>query len=95
MEKLGNTCKMKDIRNTINDLVDFSSLIEISGSLSQLSSKENGCYKWSGEISSVTGTWVINKMGVIYTAINVEDPRVVLNSTNLSNWYSPYASWHV
>ena len=62
--------------------------------LTDLSSKANGWYKFSGTISDVSGTWTITKAGTLYTATNMEDPRVLLSSTDLSNWYSPYAYWH-
>lgn len=69
-------------------------LVAYSGNISGLSSKNNGWYSFSGTISDTTGTWIITKMGSLYTATNVEDPRIVLNSNDLSTWVSPYAYWH-
>ena len=62
--------------------------------VSSLSSANNGWYTFSGTISGTSGTWMITKMGSLYTATNVEDPRIMLNSNDLSTWVSPYAYWH-
>jgi hypothetical protein len=63
--------------------------------LSDLSSKANGWYSLSSAtIGGVSGAWTIAKIGTLYTATNMSDPRVMLNSVDLSNWYSPYAYWH-
>ena len=69
-------------------------LVAYSGDISGLSSKNNGWYSFSGTISGTTGTWIITKMGSLYSATNIEDPRIVLNSNDLSTWVSPYAYWH-
>lgn len=95
MNKLSDVCSINEIRSKINELVVNTSVVDIgNGSISSISSKENGWYKWTGNLLDVSGTWIITKMGTFYTANNIEDPRVVLNSANLTNWYSPYASWH-
>ena len=73
---------------------DKLSVVAVSA-VSDLSSKGNGWYSISSAtISGVSGAWTIQKMGGLYTATNTSDPRVVLNSTDLTNWYSPYAYWH-
>ncbi len=64
------------------------------GALTDLATKANGWYKWAGTIDAVTGTWVIDKKFTLYTATNIEDPRVVLSSNNLTVWRSPYGYWH-
>lgn len=69
-------------------------LITLNGAISALSNQSDGWYKWSGTIDDVQGTWILQKMSTLYTATNIEDPRVVLNSNNLTKWYSPYAYWH-
>ena len=62
--------------------------------INDLKNKENGWYSISTTLSGVSGGWVIAKFGTLYTATSTTDPRVVLNSIDLSNWYSPYAYWH-
>lgn len=67
--------------------------------ITDLSSKENGWYSIKSEtLDGVTGNWIVVKFGSsvgnLYTATNLADPRIVLNSTDLTNWYSPYAYWH-
>jgi hypothetical protein len=63
--------------------------------------KKNGWY--SVESETIAGiekeSWLISKfgnsrVGYIYTAICTKDPRIVLNSNDTKNWYSPYAYWH-
>ena len=68
--------------------------INTISAVSSLSSANNGWYTFSGTISGTSGTWMITKMGSLYTATNVEDPRIMLNSNDLSTWVSPYAYWH-
>ena len=38
--------------------------------------------------------WIIQKMSSLYIATSINDPRIVLNSNNLTTWYSPYGYWH-
>ena len=66
----------------------------LEGPILNLSSKKNGWYKWSGTLDSVSGAWIVEKKGTLYTATNIEDPRVVLNSNDLTVWRSPYGYWH-
>ena len=68
--------------------------INTISAVSSLSSANNGWYTFSGTISGTSGTWMITKMGSLYTATNVEDPRIMLNSNDLTTWVSPYAYWH-
>ena len=63
--------------------------------INQLSSKQNGWYSISTTLAGVNGGWIIAKFGTLYTATSTKDPRVVLNSVNLLDWYSPYGSWHI
>ena len=68
--------------------------------IGDLPSKQNGWYYVESEtLAGVSGSWIITRFGnssiTLYTATNTNDPRVVLNSVDLSNWYSPYGSWHV
>lgn len=62
--------------------------------LTNLSSANNGWFKFTGTIDGVDGNWIIFKADTLYQATNIEDPRIVLNSNNLTAWYSPYAYWH-
>ena len=55
---------------------------------------KNGWYKWTGIIDSINATWIIVKTDSLYTATNMEDPRIVLRSNDLTTWSSPYAYWH-
>ena len=65
-------------------------------SVNELQTKQNGWYSISSAtIAGVNGSWIISKFGTLYTATSTKDPRVVLNSTNLLEWYSPYGSWHI
>ena len=66
---------------------------EFSGEITKLAGMENGWYKWYGTLSGITATWIINKMDTLYVANNINDPRVMLISSELSNWYAPYAYW--
>lgn len=97
MEKLNNVCSISEIKDKINELVVNTSVVDIGNAgITTIKNKENGWYKWKGNLLDVSGTWIIVKMDtLLYTATNLEDPRVVLNSSDLSTWYSPYASWHV
>lgn len=56
--------------------------------------KENGWYKIDDTLNGVKATWIVTKMDNLYTATHSTDPRYVLNSVNLTDWYSPYAYWH-
>jgi hypothetical protein len=63
--------------------------------------KKNGWYSVNSEtIAGIENkSWLISKfgnssVGYIYTAICTTDPRIVLNSNDTKNWYSPYAYWH-
>ena len=47
----------------------------------------------SSDSDNITGDIVV-KIGKLYTATCTSDPKVVLNSVDLTNWYSPYAYWH-
>ena len=67
----------------------------ITGVITNLNSKQDGYYKWQGTILDVTDTFVIFKILGLYTATALSDPRIVFSSTNLTDWYSPYASWHI
>lgn len=94
-EDLAN--KIKDLEAKLNDQKhNFFSNIDCS--LSDFSIQPNGWYIWKGTISGVTGTWLIRKAGstscMNYMVQCIEDPRVTLNSNNLSDWYSPYGYWH-
>lgn len=63
--------------------------------LADLSKKANGWYSISSAtLAGVSGSWIVAKFGTLYTATNTKDPRVVLNSVDLTNWYSPYGYWH-
>lgn len=70
----------------------------INCSLADFSLQPNGWYLWKGTISGVMATWLIRKAGASsamnYAAYNIEDPRVILSSNDLHNWYSPYGYWH-
>lgn len=82
-----------DITNARFNVVTVTTVEEIE-------SKQNGWYfVASATIADVSGSWIITRFGnasaTLYTATNINDPRVVLNSVNLSTWYSPYGSWHV
>ena len=63
--------------------------------INELSSKQNGWYSISTTLAGVNGGWIIAKFGTLYTATSTKDPRVVLNSVNLLDWYSTYGSWHI
>lgn len=79
----------------LNDKITERLNVVAVSAVSDLSSKGNGWYSISSAtLGGVAGAWTIQKMGTLYTATNTSDPRVVLNSVNLSNWYSPYAYWH-
>jgi uncharacterized membrane protein len=63
--------------------------------IADLSSKSNGSYSISSAtLAGVSGAWIVDKRDSLYTATCTSDPRVVLNSVDLTNWYSPYAYWH-
>jgi hypothetical protein len=63
--------------------------------IADLSSKGNGSYSISSAtLAGVSGAWIVDKRNSLYTATCTSDPRVVLNSVDLTNWYSPYAYWH-
>ena len=69
--------------------------VDTINAISDLSGKVNGYYSISSAtLAGVSGGWIIVKAGTLYTATCTSDPRVVLNSVDLSNWYSPYAYWH-
>ena len=68
--------------------------LRIVSPLTSLSSANNGWFKFTGTIDGVNGNWIIFKADTLYQATNIEDPRIVLNSNNLTTWYSPYAYWH-
>ena len=68
--------------------------LRIVSPLTNLSSANNGWFKFTGTIDGVNGNWIIFKADTLYQATNIEDPRIVLNSNNLTTWYSPYAYWH-
>ena len=36
----------------------------------------------------------LQRLKDICTATNMEDPRIVLRSNDLTTWSSPYAYWH-
>lgn len=75
-------------------IINALSVEEISA-VSVLSSKVNGYYSISSAtLGGVSGGWIIVKANTLYTATCTSDPRVVLNSVDLTNWYSPYAYWH-
>jgi hypothetical protein len=85
---------MQTLQTTVNNSISKNDST-ISGAVSNLSSKKDGYYKWQGTILDVTDTFVIFKILGLYTATALSDPRIVFSSTNLTDWYSPYASWHV
>lgn len=96
--------KYDDLNNKIkqlNDKIDdqkHNFFTTITCNLSDFSIKPDGWYLWKGLISGVTGTWLIRKAGAksasSYIAYSIEDPRVVISSNDLQNWYSPYGYWH-
>ena len=90
-----------DVPKKISDLVNDSNFIdkqeflkEYNGTLNNLKNQVNGWYKWTGTIYGVNGNWIIIKMDTLYTATNLEDPRLVVNSNDLTTWYSIYGYWH-
>lgn len=84
---------MEAIDNTVEDLKQ-DILNQLEGSISDLTNMNNGWYKWKGILSNVNSTWIVVKMDTLYTATSLDDPRIVLNSKNLKDWYSPYGYWH-
>lgn len=96
--------KYDDLADKINKLAaklddqKHNFFSDINCSLSDFSMQPNGWYLWKGTIYGVTGTWLIRKAGsstcTNYMAQNIEDSRVMLNSNDLLNWYSPYGYWH-
>lgn len=80
----------------VRKLTDFqeSTVINLITEATELGSKGNGWYKFSGVLSGIDGNWMINKIDTLYVANNIDDPRIVLNSVDKDTWYSPYAYWH-
>lgn len=62
--------------------------------LNELSKHPNGYFAFNGTIEGVSGNWIILKTNSLYQATNIENPRIVISSSNLTTWYSPYAYWH-
>lgn len=80
-------------------MTSHSLLMHSVTSVSNLSSVADGWYNFTGTILDTNGTWIVTKRtiggkGSLYSATNLEDPRIVLNSNDLSTWVSPYAYWH-
>lgn len=86
--------KISDLINDSNFIDKQEFLTEFSGNLFDIANRTNGWYKWRGTIDDINGTWIIIKMEPLYTATNIEDPRIVLNSSDLNTWYSVYGYWH-
>lgn len=83
--------KIEDFENELNNK---DNLVDYSGDIINLEDQKNGWYKWTGTIDSVYSVWIIQKMSSLYIATSINDPRIVLNSNNLTTWYSPYGYWH-
>ena len=77
-----------------NELNNKDNLVDYSGDIINLEDQKNGWYKWTGTIDSIYSVWIIQKMSSLYIATSINDPRIVLNSNNLTTWYSPYGYWH-
>lgn len=69
-------------------------LSPFKGTILEMVNLKNGWYRWTGTLDSITATWIILKTDTLYTAVDMEDPRIVLRSNDLNNWYSAYAYWH-
>lgn len=96
-----NYATVDQIPTHISDLINDSNfidkqefLVNHEGGLTDLMTKPNGWYKWRGEIDNTEGTWIIIKMDNLCTVTCIEDPRIVLNTNDLNNWYSVYGYWH-
>lgn len=83
----------KQVAENSEAIKELQQTHEFSGEISKLAGMENGWYKWYGTLSGITATWIINKMDTLYVANDINDPRVMLISSDLSNWYAPYAYW--
>lgn len=89
----GNIFHRKCSTDTWNQMTGC--VVVAVSTIADLSSKGNGWYSISSAtLAGVAGAWIVQKLGTLYTATCTSDPRVVLNSTDLTNWYSPYAYWH-
>ena len=86
--------KLSDLENDLGYINSGSVLNEYSGNINDLVNMGNGWYKWYGTLSETTCSWIICKMGSLYIANSEDDPRIVLNSNDLTVWYSPYGYWH-
>lgn len=84
----------------LNDKITSRLDVVTVNTIAELKNKGNGWYSISSaNLSGITSKWIIQKfgnssVGYLYTATNMNDPRVVLNSVDTTNWYSPYAYWH-
>jgi hypothetical protein len=99
MDKIENITEIGILRDKINEIIEIlnkSVAVNVAvGDLSTIKNLNNGWYQWTGTLAGVSGTWIITKASTVYTAINTSDVKIVFNSNDLTNWYSPYGSWHV
>ena len=83
------------INNEITErIAEKFTVVNVSTLANLKTQKENGWYKITDTLAGVKATWIVTKMDTLYTATHSTDPRYVLNSVNLTDWYSPYAYWH-
>ncbi len=92
-----NTAK-DEILNQFQDLkdeIDNKKLLNvIDGDITNIANMEDGWYRWVGTLNAVSGVWIIVKMDSLYSATNINDPRIIFNSNDLTSWNSPYGYWH-
>ena len=100
------TISAKVLEDKISEKLTATKLdVKDDNFVTTLSDAKNGWYYVKDiTIQGIKANWMIQKVGYkksttdymfLYTATNTSDPRVVLNSTDLTNWHSPYGSWHV
>jgi hypothetical protein len=100
-ETIPKTISAKVLDTKINDEITerLTAYTDVE-KIANLGNVKNGWYYISSDtILGVTGAWMVQKVGagdtLLYTATSMKDPRIVLNSKDLTTWYSPYGSWHV
>lgn len=79
-----------EITERLNQKINVISV----ASKNELKNIGNGWYSITETFGGVRATWIVTKMGTLYTATHSTEPKYVLNSVDCENWYSPYAYWH-
>lgn len=84
----------KKINDEITERLNQKINVIPVASIEVLKQQGNGWYSITETFGGVKATWIVTKMGTLYTATHSTEPKYVLNSVDCVNWYSPYAYWH-